>query len=488
MSSTVKKEFQLTDHQREIGEGLVESVGKNTVTALAGYAGVGKTFMQDWIARHCKRPVHATATTHKAATVLAEKLRGMDVTTIHSLLGVRPDPESQSGFVKIPDAKSKISHRSLIMVDETSMANEELLDELYRQASVADAHILLIGDPAQLPPVLAAGGVVFIDWTRKKSGDDAIFTLTQIVRQSAGSAVPLVAALYREKRETFELPIKPIIRDEGSVLIADHDKAVAEYVERAPNHVTDEDEVYLSFTNARVEQVNQMCRIQMYGDRARTEPFIKGETVISFSTIYTDNGTRLLHNQQTARIQSVMSKIIPNEVGGDPIVGYEVELEPSLGGGGVGPTVKCTTADFPTRALMLKSSTAKATRLQNQFKAQIKAIGLSSAWHQEHPKSRSNFMAFLRKHGAPLGLADLDDDRRGAWRDHYKLAESIVDLRGRFALTIHKSQGSTYRDVLLDTSAFWTPGGASMRVPLMYTGLTRCSRNVTILTDGGAEQ
>ena len=156
--------------------------GKPQVFRLFGYAGTGKTTLARHIAEGEKKVVFA-AFTGKAAHVM----RGKGCTnagTIHSLIyRIRGEDENGPTFVLNDD--SDAASASLIVIDECSMVDEEIGRDLLSFGKP----VLVLGDPAQLPPV-AGGGFftsaepdVMLTEVHRQAADDPIIRLSMIVRE-----------------------------------------------------------------------------------------------------------------------------------------------------------------------------------------------------------------------------------------------------------------------------------------------------------------
>ncbi|MBI1392024.1 MAG: AAA family ATPase [Alphaproteobacteria bacterium] len=150
--------------------------GDAQVFRLFGYAGVGKTTLARHIAEHATGEVAFAAYTGKAAHVLRQK--GCEgATTIHALI-YRPTGEDTGedgpSFSLRRDAPA--SKADLIIIDECSMVDEELGRDLLSFGSP----VLVLGDPAQLPPV--KGGGFFTEGAPD-------FMLKEIHRQAADNPI-----------------------------------------------------------------------------------------------------------------------------------------------------------------------------------------------------------------------------------------------------------------------------------------------------------
>ncbi|GJL93215.1 MAG: ATP-binding protein [Hyphococcus sp.] len=164
--------------------------GGAQVFRLFGYAGAGKTTLARHIAENAGGDIAFAAFTGKAAHVMRQK-GCAGATTIHSLI-YRPssgDDEGEPSFTIRYDAPA--ADADLIIVDECSMVDEELGRDLLS----FNKPVLVLGDPAQLPPV--KGGGFFTE-------GEPDFMLTEIHRQAADNPIIRLSMAIREGGEFDE--------------------------------------------------------------------------------------------------------------------------------------------------------------------------------------------------------------------------------------------------------------------------------------------
>lgn len=169
---------------------------KDNVFVLAGYAGTGKTFLIDYVVKetlHLRVGKEAVfvSPTGKAAANLVKK--GTEAGTIHGLIyfreGEEYDVNEDGEIVQLQDLKfckrEKIDESiRLIIVDEASMVNETMLQDLLS----FDVKCLFCGDSAQLPPVNGTCPLL----------ENPHYTMTEIVRQAKDNPIIQVATMARE--------------------------------------------------------------------------------------------------------------------------------------------------------------------------------------------------------------------------------------------------------------------------------------------------
>jgi hypothetical protein len=158
--------------------------GDKQVFRLYGYAGTGKTTLARDFAAGVDGEVAFAAFTGKAAHVMRGK-GCVNATTIHGLI-YRLEKEDENGNpIFVINLDSFARHTRLIIIDEASMVNEKIGRDLLRFR----VPIVVIGDPAQLPPVEGAGFF---------TTGEPDFMLTEIHRQARDSPIIKMATIVRE--------------------------------------------------------------------------------------------------------------------------------------------------------------------------------------------------------------------------------------------------------------------------------------------------
>jgi exodeoxyribonuclease-5 len=167
----------------EVGRWLKTRGRGDQVFRLFGYAGTGKTTLARHLAEGIDGDVVFAAYTGKAALVM--RARGCpDARTIHSLIYRPKDVESEEPAFEL-NGDSVAAQAQLIVIDECSMVDEELGRDLLSFGRP----ILVLGDPAQLPPV--KGGGYFTE-------AEPNVMLTEVHRQAAGDPIVHLSMLVRE--------------------------------------------------------------------------------------------------------------------------------------------------------------------------------------------------------------------------------------------------------------------------------------------------
>jgi exodeoxyribonuclease V alpha subunit len=205
----------------------VRAAFTSRVSIVTGGPGTGKTATIRLVcaaAKAQKASVALVAPTGRAARRMAEST-GMDASTVHSALGWIPDQGPTVDELEC----------DLLIVDETSMANLELLVTLLRAVG-GRTHVVLVGDADQLAPVGA--GKPFAELVEARAVPVA--ELTHIFRQAAGSMIVRGAHAVRhgeppsfEHAEGLTRDLFLIERDDPRAAL---DEVVSLVTERLPSH------------------------------------------------------------------------------------------------------------------------------------------------------------------------------------------------------------------------------------------------------------
>jgi exodeoxyribonuclease V alpha subunit len=207
--------------------GAVQAAFASRLSIVTGGPGTGKTMTIRLIcaaAKAQKADVTLVAPTGRAARRMAEAT-GFAASTVHAALGWVPG---------LGPTKDELTD-DLLVVDETSMANLELLVTLLRAVG-PEMHVVLVGDADQLAPVGA--GKPFAELVA--SGALPVARLTHIFRQAAGSMIVRGAHAVRQGEPPSFEPEAGLRRDLFLIEREDPRAALDEIVslvrDRLPKH------------------------------------------------------------------------------------------------------------------------------------------------------------------------------------------------------------------------------------------------------------
>lgn len=417
----------------------------STVFTLSGYAGTGKTTIMYVTLKYFKGQVAVSAPTHKAKKVIQRTTNRISQ-TIQSLLGLAPNIDLESFDPNKPEfrpkSEPKISNFELVIIDEASMLNTELFDYLITCADERRTKLLFMGDEAQLPPVGEKKSPVF---TSDKVRDKA--ELTKVERQAGGN--PLMP-IYDAIRENITAPVDAFkhitnLNDVGQgIVFTDSELDFREDIRKefsSPYYADDPDHAkILCWTNDRVKYWNKYIREMLYG--LDPEPLKVGEMMMSYSTV--GYGTNIsLENSADYRVVSVRNWTDVKQYG----TGYNDGVR------------QFAQAHIPMWEVRLKP-----TDIEKEFED----MNITRLVNVVIP-SKDNYKQFLLVYEWLKTVAITakgKEDRKRRWGEFYQFKDAHLllhdikstkgkllvrkDLDYAYAITVHKSQGSTYTLCFVD--------------------------------------
>ena len=401
---------------------------------LSGPAGSGKTTLLKslseylsglgWYKKSGGRGwIQLTATTHKAAHVMAEACDWPAV-TIHNRLNLKPT-KTANGTTKLKQREPKgfdSFYPRVMVVDEASMVDTELLRHIAENAKKHDFKVLFVGDAYQLPPVKQQASPVFEHVPS--------IHLKTIHRQALENPVLAFATQFRKAIDGEGAP--PITALGDTVELIDQEEFEQRLIGEFDNPSAIGNIKALCWTNGRVRQLNNMVRDNVLGPMAAND-YNVGE-------ILTTNNPIMIGDRV----------VVPN--------GADVEINRNL----------------EVQQLEADGFLYEIERLEILFDGKKHEIQVPVDWDQAtQAEKRLGSKARRLQKRFYAGENDLDYQCRQAWRAFYELKEGLADLRPPYASTVHKSQGSTYGRVYIDVGDIGRNTHNSDILRLMYTALTR---------------
>lgn len=265
---------------------------------LKGYAGTGKTtVITYWVRAIRKRPdttppdefwrapsIVLTAPTNKATGVLRDKAEEIelpvDVCTIHSLLSLKLKWErSEQILVQDRYGSNNFQNYDYVVIDETSMLNEELMKYIRSAQEEAGNKIIFMGDPCQLPPIGEAESESFTE-------SEDLSELTQVMRQARDNPIQGLALYLRGLilgvTRAYPSRIFEFVDDKSMLHlpVADNEDQI---LEAFADPSGDRDIRHVAWTNRVVDLWNDKIRDQIYGfDR---EEWTEGEAIVTIAPV-----------------------------------------------------------------------------------------------------------------------------------------------------------------------------------------------------------
>ena len=404
--------------------------------ALIGAAGTGKTYLVKALIKNCNKSysmIGLAAPTHKACRVLQEsiKLPNIKCNTLQSDLGLRLNFDVDKFDISNPPfdprGKIKLGNYKVYIVDEASMINRGLATFLERNCKSKKCKIIYIGDGSQLAPV----GEKYSPCLRGLK----VHKLTEIVRQEEDNPVLGLLELLRYDIEHRTFRFLEYISKNRERFDADNVKGykvctAPEFEQIVFNNFNDEElernvdfAKVVAYTNMAVSSWNKFIRNITIKD-ADKSVITKNDLIISYTTIVNKFNEAVIKNSEEYIIYDIANYIHPQY----NLKGFIIKFQAIHGGKVTSPLFVLDHKDPDTIAAYVKICNSMIASAKNS----------SSKLHAQR------------------------------WKDYYEFKESCLlltniinrdgttmfgrDLDYGFALTSHKSQGSTFDTSLVDVN------------------------------------
>ena len=247
---------------------------------LAGYAGTGKTTIAENIAKYAKeagKAVLVIAPTNKAAKVLNDKLKSTGVGSVASTIHktIYGEPNEFGEWEKSSDIKN-----SVVIIDESSMIEKSLMEDLLSSTKNKNNVLIFMGDSYQLQPVGEDSGLFQGKVQEVKNNQTE---LTEVKRQSLDSSILKVATVIRNDKKSYVLKEST----EDFIVTRSKNQFVENFKQAIKNN---EDVAMIVATNNERILMNKIARNAKFGEEAG-EVLNPSETIISIanSTEYSNS-------------------------------------------------------------------------------------------------------------------------------------------------------------------------------------------------------
>ena len=433
--------LDFTKDQRNAYDELIKFINEpyndnDCKRALIGPAGTGKTYLVKALIKNSNlsySQIGLAAPTHKACRVLSESIgiSNVKINTLQSDLGLRLNFDVEKFDIANPpfDPKGriKIGDFKLYIVDEASMINRGLCTFLEKTCKSRKCKLIYIGDSSQLAPVNEKYSPAF----KAIKGH----TLNQIVRQEDDNPIRHLLSLLRFDIEHKTFTFLNYISQNKECFDEFNTKGYKvcnneEFGRIMAINFNDEELTrnvdfckVIGYTNMCVSSWNKFIRNSIIED-AEKSIITKNDLIISYTTIVNQFNEVVIANSEEYILQDVVNYVHPTY----ELKGFLVRFIAIHGGKITTPLFVLDHKDQFTISKYVQISESMITAAKQaptKFRAQ--------KWRE--------YYAF--KEGCLL-LTNIANNR----------GEIIYsrDLDYGFALTAHKSQGSTFDTSLVDVN------------------------------------
>jgi exodeoxyribonuclease V len=365
---------------------------------LKGYAGTGKSFLMKMLTTLPSINLLLTAPTNKAAKVLAD-FTNRPTTTTYSLLGLRMQSEESMMVLKVPDVPVYLGQKPIVLIDESSMIPEVLIKAAL---SVPDTRYIFVGDPAQLPPVGEEYSTVWDMATKEDRAmlrqvmrfDNELLDLSVEIRRCL-AAKDYSTSSPLPKESSKQIRVHSGTRSSFMTAIVKASGGEASYFDTRK---------VLAWTNKVCAQYNDALR-ESFGF---TKRFAVGERLLLASPIKSAN-------KIVATIDTELTVLKAN------LTSHSVTYK-------LGNTLS-NTENFKCWRLETNLETVPELLVIENEAALQRTLTILSGYAS---RQKSTWQ------------------RKKAWEEFWNVKESFQSVRYNYAITCHRSQGSTYESVFID--------------------------------------
>jgi len=397
VTTKVANAYPLNDDQLRVVDAMQAFVDagpadENYFFVLEGQAGVGKTFcIKDLVNRLRGRMVF-TAPTNKATKVLRESITTdgykPECRTIYSLLGLRLEANGEIKELTTPEEPLDLTKFLAVVVDEGSMINKMLMRYIEQTAKDQNIQFIFMGDPAQLPPV---GEIMSPIWRLENN-----HKLTKVMRHD--NQILKLATAVRQKLSHPAPSFTPEsdFDSDGGVKVFRNAEFVAAIKDAArqgefskPNRAK-----AIAWRNVTVDALNRIIRSELF-DNANT--WSEGDRIIMLEPAKDLEGDTIAHTDDEGTVTRV-----------------NVAWHPHHG-------------EFKCYAISVTFDDNHA----------------GTIWLL-HEDSAAEFEREVQRRAAEAR------SNSRLWKTFWGFKEAFHKARYAYAITAHRSQGSTYETAFVD--------------------------------------
>lgn len=438
---------------------------KGEYFTLTGKAGTGKTTLIQEVIREIAKdnPYQrfvVSALAHKAVQVIYGKTKKsskfVSASTVASLLGMKLDQETGLFKPAGKNAKIKLKRDSILFVDEASMLNEQNIKLLMDAAIRTDSKVIFLGDPGQLPPIrtgdLVKYGTDSLSPVFKTQKDEYSAGLTERVRQGEGSPILDYADTFwnysttegQTDRRVNDEDMSRVENAQGSIEFINEQQAnkIVPLFKQAVETNNPSLVKIVAYHNKTVKQWNQIIRRKVYGDEYSPNP-LPGDILMMTDTYNdptSDDARPLLFNSEDISVISTGPIRTVNSV----------QL--------MDATIKDPRGKIITVPLIIPTKENMDTFNNNK----------RLLWNEAQKYKNTDRGKYKR-----------------ALDMYWSYGTEWAHVEYGYAITSHKSQGSTYDVSIVDSADINSNGFMSdiSKARSIYTAITRARNSAVILRD-----
>ncbi len=441
----------------------VRDPNDRSVYVLKGWAGTGKTFCISFFINYLLDElfedkswykIAVTGPTNKSVRVIKKSTgiynHRVSFLTIHKLLGLKEKitGDGVQEFVNDPTHPSKITKIKLLIIDEVSMLNDELFEQVIKKRN--DIKIICMGDPAQIPPVGKPDCIPFREELAEQY-DIKTIELKTVMRQKLDNPIISSSVLIRNNVAESDPGVEPntIVNENGEGIEflnlnnPEQRKSISEIVARYfKTSEFEEDSEFakiIAWRNKTVATMNSVVRRVIYGEERISEKILEGEKLIA-NNPYIVMGTVVFNTNDEFTVESFKIKTKKYRV---------EEAEENI-----------------------KFYEASVWYYDDNDTRQVEVIEIL---HEDSEYEFNRLANILKR----IAIQKKGKDK--SWINYYDFIREFADVSYAYCITAHKSQGSTYEISVVMEDDIDMNWDVVERNRIKYTSYTRAKKKLYVL-------
>lgn len=503
--------MELSNSQKEAELHLLKFIfnidRSNNLFLLTGSAGTGKSTLISHILndnRFIKKKIVFSATTNKAVSILenmgSEKFKEKEVVylTIQKLLNIRRKIDKDGNELFISDQNIKkaksIFNYDIIVIDEASMINQEMMNEIFKIKNRIKGKIIFLGDRAQLPPVNEIQSSVFTQ-------DIPKYELLEIMRYK-GNLV-LLANKFRELVFNRNLKLKfKEFKDNNIKIFKNYDKWIKNYAKKLEKNLEKQNNnfenipIFLVYTNQVCAKINQDVRNILFLNCHNK--YNIGEVIIFNNYYYHCSTETKYYTSQKMRIKGLQNK----KYSWDNLISKLLEQLDTIFAKFLIKNTNCN-VDMDIFKKFIFSKLDDVFKDIQEINVQYYDITLQNEKNifvlSDKSKAQFNSIVELVKNNVKKFKKYIlkkykefeeikiliDALMLNIWEFFYlNVLDTFADISYGYCITTHKSQGSTFNNVYIHlNNIIKKNSNVEESYRCLYTAITRTSKKINILLE-----
>jgi hypothetical protein len=450
----------------------------------------------------------------------------IDFITIHKLLQIKTDFDSNGNMVFIPHDKPDIKMYDLIIIDECSMISIPMIDQLLFEIRRNNTKVIFSGDPAQLPPINEKISSIFMNHrddltlhkyretlNRDKDKNKDIYTqdllsgflkerfelfitdilkmdkyvLTDVVRSKNEAVTKACLSLRHWIENRFEFPPLEKYKDLHGVHFYNNveNKIESEWFKETLKNFKNpiHNNIIITWTNSQTLEFNNAIRHILFSKK-NLNRFEVGEILILNDFYQLKTGA--IYTSEHIKVNEI--NLINKKV---QLFTQNLEDEINF-------------KKFKNETVIKKKYLEFVTSITSAYKISYKCYELKvnkigsneiltiNVLHDDEISNYEKVLPFIQfriKKFLSSVSTDLTKEKqineyvgKPIWKHlHETLIEPFANVAYGYAITCHKAQGSNYYNVFVDASDLMKNNKESEMRRCLYTAFTRTENELHVL-------